>query len=76
MATVTTVGYGDVTPESVGGKMIAVGLMLVGIGFVALFTAFIADRFIRSEEHEDRHDQVIAKLESIEQRLESLEERG
>jgi hypothetical protein len=48
--------------------------MLVGIGFIALLTAFIADRFIRPESHEKRYDQVMAKLDSIEQRLDSLEQ--
>ncbi len=28
--------------------MIAIGLMVVGIGFVALLTAFAAERFIRT----------------------------
>jgi voltage-gated potassium channel len=43
ITTVTTVGYGDVVPHTVGGRIIAGGLMLVGIGFVATLTAFTAN---------------------------------
>jgi hypothetical protein len=42
----TTVGYGDVTPQTTAGRIIAVIVMLVGIGFVALLTGAIAQAFI------------------------------
>jgi voltage-gated potassium channel len=35
-ATVTTVGYGDLHPDTVGGRLIAMFVMLVGIGFLAV----------------------------------------
>ena len=60
VSTVTTVGYGDVYPESDAGRVIAMAIMLVGIGFVALLTAFIADRFIQEQE------EVEAKIEAKE----------
>ncbi len=50
--TVTTVGYGDMFPETTAGRVLAMTIMLVGIGFVALLTAFVADRFIRRETEE------------------------
>ena len=43
--TVTTVGYGDLTPTSVGGRMIGILVMLVGIGFLSVLTATIASHF-------------------------------
>ena len=39
LTTVTTVGYGDYTPETSGGRIIALVVMAIGIGFVALITA-------------------------------------
>jgi voltage-gated potassium channel len=36
ISTMTTVGYGDYAPVTGGGRIIAAGVMLVGIGFVAL----------------------------------------
>jgi voltage-gated potassium channel len=47
VTTVTTVGYGDVSPTTDEGRAIAIMIMFIGIGFVALLTAFVAERFIR-----------------------------
>lgn len=76
--TVTTVGYGDLFPSTTEGRVLAVIIMAVGIGFVALLTAFVADRFIRAdvvEEVEEREDLVLAKLEAMDQRLARLEQQ-
>lgn len=42
ITTSTTVGYGDLYPTTAAGRVIAVMLMLVGIGLVAMLTAAIA----------------------------------
>jgi voltage-gated potassium channel len=71
---VTTVGYGDVTPETDEGRIIAVTVMLVGIGFAAVLTGAIAQRFIATEKPEDMsHAELRARLEEIAARLERLE---
>ncbi len=46
ITTATTVGYGDLYPVTDSGRLIAIGLMLVGIAFVGFCTAAIAQRFI------------------------------
>jgi voltage-gated potassium channel len=70
---VTTVGYGDIKPETNGGRVIAMLVMIVGIGFVALLTAAAADRFLRSRGGEAQTDRRLAeiagRLERIERRL-------
>jgi voltage-gated potassium channel len=77
ITTVTTVGYGDIVPESTGGRIIGITIMLVGIGFVALLTAFIADRFINlSVETEAKEDLILTELRAINARLDELERRG
>lgn len=45
ITTVTTVGYRDSYATTTGGRIIAVVMMLVGIGFVAILTAAAAARF-------------------------------
>lgn len=74
ITTVTTVGYGDIVPHTTGGRIIGITIMLVGIGFVALLTAFIADRFINlSVESEAKEDLILAELRAINSRLDALE---
>jgi voltage-gated potassium channel len=67
VTTVTTVGYGDVYPETDGGRVIAIVVMLAGIGFVALLTAAAADRFIASGQARSR------ELEDLRSRVDRLE---
>ncbi len=69
---VTTVGNPGYSAETLGGQMIAVLVMLVGIGFVAMVTAFIAERFI-SVGRAEAQDLMLSKLDAIEGRLERLE---
>ena len=44
--TVTTVGYGDFTPVTVGGRTVAVVIMFTGAAAVGAVTAAVASRFI------------------------------
>ncbi len=48
VVTMTTVGYGDISPHTVSGKIIGVFLMLTGIGFLGLLTATIASVFVEN----------------------------
>jgi voltage-gated potassium channel len=74
ITTVTTVGYGDQVPQTTGGRLIAIGLMLVGIGFVAILTAAAAQRFMHSgEKAEAQRMEVLERLDEIARRLERLE---
>jgi voltage-gated potassium channel len=52
LTTVTTVGYGTPEVTTDGGRAIAIVLMLLGIGFVAILTAAAADRFLRAQRRE------------------------
>ena len=46
IATITTVGYGDVYPITPGGKILAGMIALLGIGLVALPTGILASSFV------------------------------
>ncbi len=53
--TITTVGYGDFTPVTETGRLIAVGLMVGGIAMLGVVTAtlasWIVERVARTEDH-------------------------
>jgi voltage-gated potassium channel len=46
LVTITTVGYGDLVPQSVGGRVIGIVFILLGFVSFSIFTAFIASTFI------------------------------
>jgi len=46
VVTISTVGYGDVVPITVGGKILAGLMMFMGLGVIAIFTAIITKMFI------------------------------
>jgi voltage-gated potassium channel len=70
-ATVTTVGYGDIAPVTLEGRLVAVVLMVTGIGVIGVFTATVASFFFeRGQESEAL--QLEARLASIEQKLDAL----
>jgi len=45
VATLTTVGYGDVTPVTAGGKVFGACITVLGVGMVALPTGILASGF-------------------------------
>ncbi|WP_079032517.1 potassium channel family protein [Streptomyces specialis] len=63
--TMTTVGYGDTTPTTTMGRLLAVGLMLSGIALLGVVTANIAAWFIARFERED--DDTVAHTRAIEE---------
>jgi len=76
LTTVTTVGYGDNYPHTDGGRVIAVVVMLVGIGFVAILTAAAAQRFMHVEREERRELEAVERgLAEIARRLDAIERR-
>lgn len=76
IATMTTVG-GNITPKSTEGKVLAVIVMLVGIGTATLVIGAVAQRFLTpSVEHvESAEDDVLIELREIAARLARLERR-
>jgi voltage-gated potassium channel len=70
--TVTTVGYGDEVPKSLGGRLVAGVVMLFGIGFLTVITASITSTFVARSRRE--HSPTADHLRQIEERLERIEE--
>jgi voltage-gated potassium channel len=57
--TITTVGYGDVVPQTLGGRLVGVSLMVSGLVIISLLTATLASVFV------ERKLQRIRGLENI-----------
>jgi voltage-gated potassium channel len=53
METVSTVGYGDFTPVTTGGRITAAALMVLAFTVLAVITAQIASRFIEQAQRDD-----------------------
>jgi voltage-gated potassium channel len=73
IATITTVGYGDMVPVSAPGRAVAVFLMLIGISLFGVLTAGIAAYFVEDaaqKEEESKSKELSKRLERIEARIE------
>jgi voltage-gated potassium channel Kch len=83
LQTVTTVGYGDVTPAHPSGRIVAAFVMLEGIAFLAIVTAAITSTFVAraTAEHDaataqdelTEHQQAQARFDEIDRKLDRLE---
>jgi voltage-gated potassium channel Kch len=72
MQTVTTVGYGDVTPRAPSGRIVATFVMLSGIAFLAIVTASITSTFVERA-NRDRESAEDVQEERLEERLAGME---
>ncbi len=45
IVTISTVGYGDITPQTIGGRFVAIALIISGLGALAFFTSIIVAAF-------------------------------
>ncbi|OQY01846.1 MAG: hypothetical protein B6I26_02460 [Desulfobacteraceae bacterium 4572_130] len=54
IVTMTTVGYGDISPITVGGRIVAFFVMISGIGLLGLLTATVAGMFVENKFMEKR----------------------
>ncbi len=83
LQTVTTVGYGDVTPTHVSGRLVASVVMFVGIALLAIVTAAVTSTFVERaqqaqqsilEAHEEEYQRrTDARFDGLEARLEQID---
>jgi voltage-gated potassium channel len=71
VVTTTTVGYGDVSPVTGEGRIVAVLLMLFGIGFLGVLTATITSFFFDYEQNA-REAELRERLARMEAKLDAL----
>ncbi|ABZ83547.1 ion channel, putative [Heliomicrobium modesticaldum Ice1] len=77
LVTITTVGYGDISPVTVEGRMLAGLLMITGIGVIGTVTASLSALFIRrpKKREESFSDETIQLISDQLNQLETLDER-
>ena len=64
VTTVTTVGYGDRYPVTFEGRVLAMGLMVAGVGLFSVMSGLVASMFLgqRPEENELYQSPLIIRL--------------
>jgi voltage-gated potassium channel Kch len=78
LQTVTTVGYGDVTPTHLAGRLVAAAVMLQGVAFVAIVTAAVTSTFVAraTREYEAaRAKEELSDRELLKRRFDELERK-
>jgi voltage-gated potassium channel len=88
LQTVTTVGYGDVTPTHLSGRIVGAFVMLEGIAFLAILVAAITSTFVaraeaerdqaedeaEAKEDQELEDRIDARFDDLADRLDRLEQ--
>ena len=77
LVTLTTVGYGDITPVTIGGRVTAALLMLSGIGVLSFTTATVAAHFVEGNYKRELRQEIHSvneRLDAVGQRLDRIEE--
>ncbi|KZL92516.1 ion transporter [Clostridium magnum] len=62
--TLTTVGYGDISPSTPAGKILASFLMLVGIGFISMLTGTISTFFLTKNTNPTYRNETINNIKN------------
>lgn len=61
VVTLTTVGYGDVYPITVGGKIFTFFILLIGVGIVTIPAGLVATALSKAREIEDKENRANKK---------------
>ena len=79
VATVTTVGYGDIVPVSNIGRIVALFYMFFGISMIAILLSVITNTFYKrrfeKEEKEKREEQLNFLKNQLMERLSDIEQK-
>lgn len=71
--TATTVGYGDISPSTPTGRVIAAILMIVGIGLIGSLTSTITALFFQRHENASNRDAKGEIIKTLQTQLDNFE---
>jgi voltage-gated potassium channel len=69
VTTITTVGYGDRYPVTAEGRIIAIGLMIAGVGMFGALSGIIASLFLGKSEDDST---VVTEIRALRSEMEKL----
>ena len=75
LVTITTVGYGDITPVTTLGRVVASSLMLLGLRLIATITAIVSAKFIQNFVDHHTNDDVLEKLDEMQLELDDIKKK-
>lgn len=72
VVTITTVGYGDIAPVTVGGRFLAVLVMLLGYSIIAVPTGIVAGEVYAESKKPDRKQRLTAAQRDYDDEAEAI----
>lgn len=75
VTTITTVGYGDKYPVTTEGRIVAMILMVSGIGLFGVLSGLAASYFLHTKQQKDIEqveNEILARLDKIEQKIDGI----
>jgi voltage-gated potassium channel len=73
--TVTTVGYGDVVPTTIAGRVVAALVMFTGIALITVISGAAASglmQTVRKQRGLDTEARILAEIEALHRRLDEM----
>ena len=85
IVTLATVGYGDVVPTTVPGRVVGSAVIILGVTFLAFLTATVTSFFVASDQEAAKERELRAReaadkelrelLQRLEERLSAIESK-
>ena len=72
VTTITTVGYGDKYPVTTEGRIIAMALMISGVGMFGLLSGLVASQLMGANQPNEDIDKLTAEIRVLQQKVDKL----